>query len=84
MSSNFREVASFVWSIRDLIRDEYKRSKHGEIILPFTVLRRLDCVLAHSKDKVLKEHNAYKGKIVKIQNSEIETIKNKLITNHGH
>tara|TARA_Y100000310_G_scaffold344568_1_gene458016 strand:+ start:187 stop:2229 length:2043 start_codon:yes stop_codon:yes gene_type:complete len=63
VSNNFREIANFIWSIRDLIRDEYKRNKHGEIILPFTVLRRIDCVLEPTKSKVLSKHDEYKSKL---------------------
>lgn len=63
MSNNFRETANFIWSVRDLIRDAYKRHKHAEIILPFTVLRRLDCVLEPTKKDVLEKHDQYKTKL---------------------
>jgi len=63
MTNNFRETANFIWSVRDLIRDAYKRHKHAEIILPFTVLRRLDCVLEPTKKEVLEKHNQYKTKL---------------------
>jgi len=63
MSNNFRETANFIWSVRDLIRDAYKRHKHAEIILPFAVLRRLDCVLEPTKKDVLGKHNQYKTKL---------------------
>jgi len=45
--------ASFIWSVADLLRGSFKAHQYGDIILPFTVLRRLDCVLAPTKDKVL-------------------------------
>ncbi len=48
-------LSSFIWSVADLLRGDYKQSEHGKVILPFTVLRRLDCVLAQSKDAVLAE-----------------------------
>ena len=48
------EVVSFLWSVADLIRDSFKRGKYQDVILPLTVLRRLDCVLADTKPKVLK------------------------------
>ena len=45
MSSKHHEVADFIWSVADLLRSDYKRSDYGKVILPFAVLRRLDCVL---------------------------------------
>src|SRR5690606_37710014 len=50
---NYSEIVSFIWSIADLIRDTFKRGKYQDVILPLTVLRRLDCVLAPTKEKVL-------------------------------
>lgn len=52
---NFSETTNFIWSIAELLRGDYKQSEYGKVILPFTVLRRLDCVLADTKPKVLKE-----------------------------
>jgi type I restriction enzyme M protein len=48
-------LSSFIWSVADLLRGDYKQSDYGKVILPFTVLRRLDCVLEATKDAVLKE-----------------------------
>ena len=48
------EIVSFIWSVADLIRDSFKRGKYSDVILPLTVLRRLDCVLAKTKPAVLK------------------------------
>ncbi|MDR0593165.1 MAG: type I restriction-modification system subunit M [Bifidobacteriaceae bacterium] len=45
--------ANFIWSVADLLRGSFKAHQYGDIILPFTVLRRLDCVLAPTKDAVL-------------------------------
>lgn len=53
MDINFKERANFIWSIADLLRGDYKQSEYGRIILPLTVLRRLDCVLEPTKQKVL-------------------------------
>jgi type I restriction enzyme M protein len=53
---NFREKANFIWSVADLLRGDYKRSEYGKVVLPFTVLRRLDCVLRPTKDKVLASY----------------------------
>jgi type I restriction enzyme M protein len=48
-------LSSFIWSVADLLRGDYKQSEYGKVILPFTVLRRLDCVLEPTKAAVLKE-----------------------------
>ena len=48
-------LSSFIWSVADLLRGDYKQSEYGKVILPFTVLRRLDCVLDSSKVAVLAE-----------------------------
>ncbi|GAA0683288.1 hypothetical protein GCM10009104_05480 [Marinobacterium maritimum] len=53
MNSNISSLAGLIWSVADLLRGDFKQSQYGRIILPFTVLRRLECVLAPSKDKVL-------------------------------
>ncbi|MEX2381235.1 MAG: class I SAM-dependent DNA methyltransferase [Opitutales bacterium] len=48
-------LSSFIWSVADLLRGDYKQSDYGKVILPFTVLRRLDCVLEATKPAVLAE-----------------------------
>lgn len=60
---NFGEKVSFIWSVADLIRDTFKRGKYQDVILPFTVLRRLDCVLEPTKEAVLEAYNQYKNKL---------------------
>ena len=65
-SAHSSKVA-FIWSIAELLRGDYKRSDYGKVILPFVVLRRLDCVLADSKAKVLE---ADKGLPTKLENRE--------------
>jgi type I restriction enzyme M protein len=50
--NNFKERANFIWSIADLLRGDYKQSEYGRVILPLTVLRRLDCVLEPTKEAV--------------------------------
>lgn len=52
---NQASLSAFIWSVADLLRGDYKQSEYGKVILPFTVLRRLDCVLAPTKADVLKE-----------------------------
>ncbi|MDD3687292.1 MAG: class I SAM-dependent DNA methyltransferase, partial [Bacteroidales bacterium] len=65
---NFKETANFIWSIADLLRGDYKQSDYGKVILPFTVLRRLDCVLLKTKDEVLKKFEQVKT--MNIQNQD--------------
>ena len=60
---NHSEIASFIWGVADLIRDTFKRGKYQDVILPLTVLRRLDCVLTPTKRKVLAVQAKYKGRI---------------------
>jgi type I restriction enzyme M protein len=50
-----QNLSSFIWSVADLLRGDYKQSEYGKVILPFTVLRRLDCVLEPTKVAVLAE-----------------------------
>ena len=52
---NHQSLSSFIWSVADLLRGDYKQSDYGKVILPFTVLRRLDCVLEPTKAAVLAE-----------------------------
>ncbi|MCB1898515.1 type I restriction-modification system subunit M [Cognatazoarcus halotolerans] len=52
---NHQALSSFIWSVADLLRGDYKQSEYGRVILPFTVLRRLDCVLEATKAEVLAE-----------------------------
>ena len=54
-SSSDPNLSSFIWSVADLLRGDYKQSEYGKVILPFTVLRRLDCVLEATKPAVLTE-----------------------------
>jgi len=65
--NNFREKANFIWSIADLLRGPYKPADYGNVILPLTVLRRLDTILAPTKEKVLqafKQHKAKKPEVL--------------------
>ncbi len=52
---NFQDKVSFIWSIAEILRGDYKQSDYGKVILPMTVLRRLDCVLEPSKEEVLEK-----------------------------
>ena len=50
--ADFGEHIGFIWSIAELLRGNYKQSEYGKVVLPFTILRRLDCVLVPTKDAV--------------------------------
>jgi type I restriction enzyme M protein len=56
------EIVSWLWGVADLIRDTFKRGKYQDVILPLTVLRRLDCVLAPTKERVLVRQAELRGK----------------------
>ena len=58
--ANFQERANFIWSVADLLRGDFKQSEYGRVILPFTILRRLDCLLEASKPDVLQTYQAVK------------------------
>lgn len=58
---NQQALSSFIWSVADLLRGDFKQSDYGKVILPFTVLRRLDCVLEPTKQAVLDELAARQG-----------------------
>ena len=62
-SSTIKNHAAFIWSVADLLRGDYKQSEYGKVIMPLTVLRRLDCVLEPTKAKVLERHEKLKGSI---------------------
>ncbi|MGB3081131.1 MAG: class I SAM-dependent DNA methyltransferase, partial [Saprospiraceae bacterium] len=72
--TNFQDRANFIWSLADLLRGDYKQAEYGKVILPFTILRRLDCLLSDSKPKILVQYEAIKSKpdefIDKILNSK--------------
>jgi type I restriction enzyme M protein len=60
---NHSEIVSFIWGVADLIRDSFKRGHYQDVILPLTVLRRLDCVLAPTREAVWKANAKWKGKL---------------------
>ena len=67
---NHSEIVSFIWGVADLIRDTFKRGKYQDVILPLTVLRRLDCVLAPTKAKVLETQRKFADK--KLENPDLQ------------
>jgi type I restriction enzyme M protein len=58
--------ADFIWSVADLLRGDYKQSEYGKVILPLTVLRRLDGVLAPTKARVLERHEGLRGRFMNV------------------
>ncbi len=60
-NNNFSQVAAFIWSVADLLRGDFKQSQYGRVILPFTLLRRLECVLEASKTDVLVANEKVKA-----------------------
>ena len=61
-SETIRNHAAFIWSVADLLRGDYKQSEYGKVILPLTVIRRLDCVLEPTKQAVLEKHKQLAGR----------------------
>jgi type I restriction enzyme M protein len=61
--SNHNEISSFIWNVcDDVLRGLFKQHEYGDVIIPFVVLRRLDCVLEGKKEDIIKIHNEYKDK----------------------
>lgn len=60
MTQTSNNLASYIWSLADLLRGDFKQSQYGRIILPFTLLRRLEGVLANSKEAVLAKYEEVK------------------------
>jgi type I restriction enzyme M protein len=77
MVKNFTEKANFIWNIANLLRGDYKQADYGKVILPLSVLRRLDCVLDETKEKVLYEYE-------KLKQMEINNIDPILNHHAGH
>ncbi|TRZ63017.1 SAM-dependent DNA methyltransferase [Pseudomonas alloputida] len=61
-TENHSQTAAFLWSIADLLRGDFKQSQYGRIILPFTLLRRMECVLEPTKEAVIRESCAQEGR----------------------
>lgn len=60
-NTNFSQTAAFIWSVADLLRGDFKQSQYGRVILPFTLLRRLECVLADTKEVVVAKAEELKN-----------------------
>jgi type I restriction enzyme M protein len=66
-NERIRNHAAFIWSVADLLRGDYKQSEYGKVILPLTVIRRLDCVLEPTKQAVLDKHKQLAGRIENLE-----------------
>jgi len=78
--TNFKGKANLIWSVADLLRGDYKQSDYGKVILPMTVLRRLDSVLSPNKQKVLD----YLPKVEKLSDSAKDLTLNKIAKANFH
>ena len=58
--NNFNEKVNFIWKIAELLRGPYRPEQYGDVILPMAVLRRFDCLLEPTKDKVLEVAQDYR------------------------
>lgn len=61
MATSFSQTAAYIWSLADLLRGDFKQSQYGRVILPFTILRRLECVLEATKPLVLEQVQKLRG-----------------------
>ena len=77
MPANFQELSNFIWSVADLLRGPYRPPQYERVMLPMTILRRFDCVLAPTKAAVVKRYNQIKDGKVK----NIDPILNKVAGN---
>ena len=69
-----RQLANFIWSICNLLRGPYTRNEYRKVILPLTVLRRFDCLLASTKTQILAEHTKIKAKPETVVRSLLQKI----------
>lgn len=73
-SATHAQLKNDIWSICNLLRGPYKRNEYRKVILPLTVLRRFDCILAPTKEKVLEEYKSIKGKPEAVVKSKLHSI----------
>ena len=78
--NNFNEKANFIWSVADLLRGPYRPNQYKDVMLPMTVLRRLDCVLESTKDAVLARIKSLEASKIK----KVEPILNKVAGQSFH
>lgn len=78
--SKINQHADFIWSIAELLRGDYKQSEYGKVVLPLTILRRLDCVLELTKQKVLD----YLPKVEHLKLENVDPVLNKVAGRNFH
>src|SRR5207237_2553677 len=66
-SAAIKNHAAFIWAVADLLRGDFKQSEYGKVILPLTVIRRLDCVLEPTKVSVLERYEQVKDRIENLE-----------------
>jgi len=85
---NFQQLANFIWSVADLLRGPYRPPQYERVMLPLTVLRRFDAVLAPTKETVLKRYADLAGKdpqlVDKILNNLARDEEGKPLGFHNH
>lgn len=64
---NFNQKTSMIWNIADILRGGWKQHEYQDVVLPFVVLKRLDCILADTKDKVREQYNQWHGKVKDVE-----------------
>lgn len=72
--NNFSEKVSFIWSVADLLRGPYRPNQYKDVMLPMTVLRRLDCVLEPTKEKVLDSYKEFMEKGPGVLEKKLERV----------
>ena len=82
MVINVSQYANFIWEVADILRGDYKQSDYGKVILPITLLRRLDCDLADTKDKVLARCAVLQNQENELEN--LELLLNKVAKKNFH
>ncbi len=75
--NNFQDKVTFIWDLADLLRGSYKRNEYQKVILPFTVLKRFDSVLEHSKKDVLDAYNKYKDQFDNLDHILLDAARDK-------
>jgi len=85
---NFQQLANFIWSVADLLRGPYRPPQYERVMLPLTVLRRFDAVLAPTKEAVLEQYVKLKGKdpqlVDKMLNNKAKGEDGKPLGFHNH
>ncbi|NSL88962.1 SAM-dependent DNA methyltransferase [Chitinophaga sp. Mgbs1] len=82
--SNHQDHTQLIWQIADLLRGPYRPPQYERVMLPMTVLRRFDCVLADTKDDVIKAYKKYEGKLSgKALDSKLDQVAKQKFHNHS-